>query len=196
MKDPQPQSHSRNLRGETLVLLSGGIDSTACVAFYYWRKFSVRGVFVDYGQAAAPFERLSAKSVSEFYNIPLTQLSLGGCREKSAGLILGRNALLAFIALMESGMQVGLIAFGIHEGTNYYDCSSNFLQAIQGIFDAYTQGRVRVAAPFIEWTKQEIWEFSRSAKVPLHLTYSCELGMEQPCGQCLSCRDLEALRVS
>jgi 7-cyano-7-deazaguanine synthase len=109
---------------------------------------------------------------------------------------LGRNALLTFIALMETDFQSAIIALGIHSATPYYDCSPNFLSSAQTIVDGQCDGRIRIVAPFAEWTKSEIWSYCTEKQVPLALTYSCERGGELPCGTCLSCRDLEALGVS
>jgi 7-cyano-7-deazaguanine synthase in queuosine biosynthesis len=39
------------------VLLSGGVDSTACVAFFLGESFAVRGLFIEYEQAALAKER-------------------------------------------------------------------------------------------------------------------------------------------
>lgn len=38
--------------------------------------------------------------------------------------------------------------------------------------------------------KIEVWEYAKSKRVPINLTYSCELGLKQPCGKCPSCKDL------
>lgn len=181
--------------GKVWVLISGGIDSSACLAFYLQHDFSVEGIFIDYGQSAALRESQAVKALSDHYGIPLRSLQLHGAKKKSKGLIYGRNVFLLFTALMEVGTSSGLIAIGIHSGSPYYDCSGDFLERVQPMFDAYTDGRIRPSAPFLEWSKREVWDFCHTAEVPINLTYSCELGEEQPCGKCLSCKDLEALRA-
>ena len=105
----------------------------------------------------------------------------------------GRNAFLLFSALMKFKARSGIIAIGVHSGTPYFDCSMSFVQSMQSMFDNYTDGRIRVGAPFIEWTKRDIWNYCNDRQVPLQLTYSCEEGHNSPCGQCLSCRDRDAL---
>jgi len=42
----------RKKESPALILLSGGIDSTACVHYYLDQKFDVKAVFIDYGQKA------------------------------------------------------------------------------------------------------------------------------------------------
>jgi len=176
-----------------LILLSGGIDSTACVAYYISEKFEVTGLFVDYGQAAAMHENKSAVDVSRHYNIPLEKIVVSGGRQWGAGCILGRNAFLLYIAIMNCRYESGLVGIGIHSGTNYWDCSEEFIKIMRTCFERYTDGCISIDAPFLSWKKNEIWSYSIEKKVPLELTYSCELGKEQPCGECLSCRDLEVL---
>jgi 7-cyano-7-deazaguanine synthase len=73
------------------VLMSGGVDSTACAALYLAAGREVEGVFVDYGQAASMAESDAAQRVADYYGVSLRRLTLGGSREISAGLITGRN---------------------------------------------------------------------------------------------------------
>jgi 7-cyano-7-deazaguanine synthase len=177
------------------VLLSGGIDSSACLEFYKAQRVGLFGFFVDYGQAAAPAERAAARKISGYYRVPLKEAKWLGSRASGPGLIQGRNALLVFAALLEHGDQPGLIAIGIHRGTAYYDCSPGFFGRIRSVVASYTDGRVRLAAPFLRWTKGRIVEFCRSREVPLNLTYSCEKGRQSPCNKCLSCQDRKVLHV-
>lgn len=185
---------SANL-GKVCVLLSGGIDSSACVAFYLKQNFSVRCMFIDYGQVAAQREFPSAKAIAKHYNVPFSRLTWSGIHKKNSGLVFGRNVFLLVSTLMEMPKYTGIIAIGAHSGTNYYDCAPAFFRKMQSIFDAYTKGRIQIGVPFLKWTKRDIMTFCRSYRVPLELTYSCERGLDQPCGQCLSCRDLEILNA-
>ena len=176
-----------------LVLLSGGIDSTAAVAFYLEKQYELSCLFVDYGQVAGPKEFLAAQRIAAHYKVPLRHVSCLGVDRKGEGEILGRNAFLFFIALMEFKTPSGIIASGIHAGTSYYDCSVSFVESTKTIFSGYTNGRIRISAPMLEWSKPDIWDFCQKQNVPVHMTYSCELGREQPCSECSSCKDLEAL---
>lgn len=181
--------------GEAAVLLSGGIDSTACLVFYGELGFSLRGIFIDYGQLASAREARAAKSIAEYYDVHLSKLSWSGISPKSDGPIQGRNAFLLLGALLELTDYTGILALGIHAGTTYLDCAPGFVEDMQGLFDLYTQGRVQLGTPFLKWPKTAIWDFCRTRKVPLDLTYSCECGIDQPCGRCRSCLDLEVLHA-
>jgi 7-cyano-7-deazaguanine synthase len=180
-------------RPKATILLSGGIDSTTCMAYYINERYQVAALFIDYGQAAASKEDHAAKSVCRHFNVPLRTITLSGTSRKGAGLIVARNAFLLLTAALESRAQTGIIGLGIHTGTNYPDCSESFVERIQSIFDLYTGGALQIGAPFLRWNKADIWAFASSQKIPLGLTYSCERGLSQPCGFCASCSDLEAL---
>jgi 7-cyano-7-deazaguanine synthase len=184
---------STSKKRDALVLLSGGIDSTACAEFYLSKRYSVSSLYLDYGQVAAAKEASAAKAISSHYNIPLKIVSCKGLGPWTKGPILGRNAFFLQTALMCFRGESGIIAIGIHSGTAYRDCTDGFVKAMQSTFDLYADGLISIGAPFIRWMKKDIWEYSKKKNVPVHLTYSCELGRKQPCGECLSCKDLEIL---
>lgn len=175
------------------LLLSGGIDSTACLAFYLKEEFHVECLHISFGQPGSRQERAAAERVARHFDVPLTILHWSGSADFMAGEIVGRNAFFLLGALIEIGGNAGILAIGIHAGTPYFDCSQAFLSSLQTVFDGYCDGRVRIAAPFIEWSKQQVFAFCESEGVPIELTYSCEKGTYQPCGECSSCRDRRAL---
>jgi 7-cyano-7-deazaguanine synthase len=184
-----------NQESEVLVLLSGGIDSAACVAFFQNRGNEVTGMFVDYGQISAAREKKAAGDISRYFGIKLNEVRCTGVSRKADGCIRARNALLACIALMEAGFRSGIISLGIHSGTDYWDCTKEFAALLRQLFDGYADGCVRLLLPFLGWNKRQIWNYCQEFKVPIELTYSCERGLDQPCHLCSSCRDLEVLRA-
>ena len=185
----------RRINNSVDVLISGGIDSAALLALYQSQRFIVRGLFVNFGQPAAKQEERAARLVCKHYRVPLSMITVKCAAEFSTGEIQGRNAFLVFAAILACGTRTGMIAIGIHEGTQYYDCGEGFVKSIQAVVDGYAAGRIKVATPFLKWNKQVIWEFCKKARVPVDLTYSCEKGGLHPCGKCLSCKDRKALNV-
>jgi len=182
---------------KVLLLTSGGLDSTACLAYYLNRKnLSVDSLFIDYGQLSINQELSAAKKICKHYKIKLKKISVSGMESFSQGIISGRNAMLLNIALMFFKNPIGIISIGIHAGTNYPDCSKEFVTQMQSLFDLYKSGTVVIDAPFLAWSKPQIWEFCKQQNVPIQLTYSCESGSSPACGNCLSCRDLEVLRAT
>src|SRR5713101_8085560 len=178
---------------EVLVLLSGGIDSTACLDFYRELGRPPCALFIDYGQPAARLEADAAKAVAAYYSVPLMSLKWRGYQNKRAGLIPGRNSFLISAAVMERPVSVSIIAIGVHSGTDYPDCTQSFLDAMQSALSVSENHSLQVAAPFSSWTKPDIIDYCRLRNVPFELTYSCERGTEPPCGHCLSCKDRSSL---
>jgi 7-cyano-7-deazaguanine synthase len=188
-----PQQHAVAADPEVLVLLSGGVDSAACVAFCLEVGRPTCGLFVDYQQPALKKEAASARHIADYFGIPLHRARWVGPRTKEVGLIPARNAVLLSAALMERPPTATAIAIGIHAGTPYVDCSPEFVSRMQRVYDLYFGSRVQIVAPFLEWAKSEIWSYARSKAIPFELTYSCEAGSEQPCGECASCLDRKLL---
>lgn len=176
---------------QTLMLLSGGIDSAACLNLMLKQGFEVSGFFVDYGQEAAEPEAESAERVSSHYRIDLQTLKVSTKSGQlfTPGEIRGRNAFLIFSALMYSGIKTGIVVIGVHDGTPYFDCSTRFINATAQTISESTSGKVKLIAPFEKWMKPDIIEYCKMENVPIHLTYSCEAGKLPPCGICNSCLD-------
>lgn len=182
-----------NKEANVLLLISGGIDSTALINYYLGKNYSVKGLFIDYGQLASKYERRAVNKIIGFYNIEVDFLDIGSGNHFKSGEIIGRNLLLLSTAFTYFSDGFGIIALGIHSGTNYIDCSKEFVKAVQVSFDMYKNGQVQIDAPFINLSKVEIWKYCLDNNIPIDLTYSCENGKTAGCGICLSCKDKESL---
>lgn len=183
------------MQKSAIILLSGGLDSTAALSFYKEMGYETKPIYVNYGQAAHKVEEDHAFAVSEYFELKLETLTFHSGINFSQGLIKGRNAFLIFAALISHQEHSGLISMGIHSGTNYYDCSSDFANSVNRILANYTMGEMIFDAPFINWSKRMIYDYCIKRDVPIHLTYSCENGIVPPCGHCDSCLDREALNA-
>jgi 7-cyano-7-deazaguanine synthase len=172
------------------VLLSGGLDSSCLAALYVHQGWSVRALLVDYDQPALAEELAAASVVAGQLGIRLDQIAMRGLTKWPIDAAMpGRNGLLLLAGLAHFGPAFDVIAIGIHGGSRYWDCSPDFVKAMQSIFDGYTLGVVQVGAPFVAWSKREVLAFARSAGVPVESTYSCDRPAG-PCGECGSCRDV------
>lgn len=178
------------------VLVSGGIDSTSCVHFLQGRGHDVAGVFVDFGQAAAQQERQYAELIRNRFSIPLRIVQVSTSEIFGIGELMGRNAFLIFSAILLGGCRDGLLAIGIHAGTPYFDCSPSFIERIDPLVRECSNGRVSVLAPFVQWSKDEVYSYFVNARIPLSETYSCEAGVVPTCGVCASCKDRTRLECS
>jgi 7-cyano-7-deazaguanine synthase len=180
-------------RSTVTVLLSGGIDSTACTHFYLIQNYQVQPLFFHYGQPAALSEAKSARAVCAFYKLPFRMVRIEGLKVAKSGEIVGRNLVFVSTALMYVGFKTNLVALGIHAGAPYFDCSRRFMHLCDRAFEGYSDGRVGLGAPFLRMNKGQIWSYCRQNHIPVHLTWSCEARSATPCRKCRSCRDKEAL---
>ena len=179
-----------------IILASGGVDSTACINYYKKMGFQIKAIFIDYSQKACYNELLSIRKIVSHYNIELEILFVNTAITFPSGEIKGRNAMFVIMALLANPTFQGIIALGIHSGGNYYDNTPAFVNHINEILIGYCDSRVLLDAPFIDWDKQMVFQYCKEENVPIHLTYSCEIGEKQPCGRCLSCKDRTMLNVS
>jgi 7-cyano-7-deazaguanine synthase len=180
--------HSR-----AMVLLSGGIDSSACAHLLKGQGLTVEGIFFDYGQPAAPREHTAAQAMAKHLGIPLSLVTVRGPAKHAAGEVTARNAFLLLSSIVLRPWTVGILALGIHAGTAYYDCSEAFMKAMTALVAEHTDGALILLAPFLEWNKKQVYDYFTSAKLPIELTYSCEGGANGPCAVCNSCRDRSVL---
>lgn len=183
-----------SLKKNVLILTSGGIDSTACIHYYLSLDFNVRAFFVNYGQQSLKQEYRCVQEISSYYKIELSFATCNFSNNFSNGELIGRNGFLVLTAIMANPEFKGLMSMGIHSGTPYYDCTPAFVKDMNRIVESYTNGQVKLNAPFLEWDKGMIYEYCKDEDVPVNMTYSCENGVE-PCGNCLSCLDRRILDV-
>jgi 7-cyano-7-deazaguanine synthase len=182
-----------NPSNAALLLFSGGLDSTAVLHMLLGQHFDVQTLFIDYGQAAASQEWAHAEKLARQHHVGLQMVQVKSNGEFRPGEITGRNSLLISVAVTFGSIGRGLLALGIHSGTGYYDCSPDFVMRMGHLVSEQTAGRLRLYAPFVDWTKRDIWDYCLVSNVPVGMTYSCETGGQAPCGVCPSCRDRRQL---
>ena len=174
-----------------LVLASGGVDSSTLLWLCVEQGILPNALFVDYGQAAAKSECAAVAWLCDELRVPWRYVRYSG-RRFGSGEIRGRNAYLLHTALMEFPSQSGVVLLGIHAGTGYYDCSPEFLDTMQLSYEGHTGGAVTIAAPFLHWSKHQVYGLATELNVPVEHTYSCEAA-DSPCNQCRSCSDRRTL---
>lgn len=212
---------------KAMVLLSGGLDSTTCLALAI-EKYGAENVLalsISYGQKHSK-ETEAAQNVADYYNIKLLTLDLAEIFAGSDCSLLNgstddiplesyaeqlkktdgkpvstyvpfRNGLFlssaASIAL-SNGCEV--IYYGAHSddaaGNAYPDCSSEFNEAMSRAIYLGSGNQLRIVAPFVSKTKADVVKEGLRLSAPYHLTWSCYVGGEKPCGKCGTCIDRAA----
>ncbi len=172
-----------------VVLMSGGIDSSATIVACQEPGMYLSGVFIHYGQPAAESEWKAAQQIAQHYQIEIEEVDLGVRLLSEHGEFFGRNALFILTAAGSISHRPLTIALGIHALADYYDTTPLFTKHIQRLLNGYSRGSVTFYAPFLAKTKVEVIRFAKENSVPLHLTYSCERQNAPACAECTSCLD-------
>ncbi len=201
-----------------VVLFSGGLDSSTCLAIAKEDGFAPHALSVRYGQRHE-HELSAAQRVAQALGVPLKTVALdlraiGGSAltadlevPKDAPIgggipityVPARNTILLAIAL---GYAETLDAQDLYLGVNaidysgYPDCRPAFVEAFEKLANVATaaavegRARYRVHAPLISMTKAQIIQRGTKLGVPYALTHSCydPDGDGRACGRCDSCR--------
>jgi len=197
---------------KALVLHSGGIDSSTCLAIAREMFDMVESISIDYGQRHSR-EIDAAHEVSTFFGIhhrvvdmpeppksmltdssaPVPNISYDEITGVSPTYVPFRNGqLLARLAGIAQDEGADAIFFGAHaedaKNWAYPDCTPEFIGAMANAIWVGTYMKVRLHTP-IQWMfKHEIIALGAKLGVPFELTWSCYKGEHLHCGVCPTCR--------
>jgi 7-cyano-7-deazaguanine synthase len=201
---------------KAFVLLSGGVDSSTCLAIARQRYDVVEAIGMDYGQRHKK-EMDYARNLCKFYGIEQTILNLG---DQPQSMLTNPNAEVPNISYKDivgvsptyvhfrNGQMIskiaayassrladndqGIVVIGTHAedaaGDAYPDCRLDFVGAMAAAVYIGTYHKVRLSAPLIELFKWQIVEWGDKLGVPYEMTWSCYKGEDMHCGICPTCR--------
>jgi 7-cyano-7-deazaguanine synthase len=188
---------------KTIVLLSGGIDSTVLLAHHVCKGYDVTAISFLYGQSHAK-EVDSAKEIAAFYGVShhITTLSMlgdsaltgqgkipdGHAESVDATYVPGRNILMLAVAIgFAERLEAHNVSFGANKDdfNGYPDCRPDFVDHMD--LAASLSSGVSVTAPFMKMTKRQVVEYGHQLCAPLDLSWSCYRGGNEPCGSCGAC---------
>ena len=187
-----------------LVLSSGGVDSTTCLALAVskYGKENVTALEISYGQ-----KHTKEKKIFEYSNCSLLEHSTEEIPEESydeqikktdgkpvSTYVPFRNGLfLSTAASIAISKDCDVIYYGIHRddaaGSAYPDCSDEFNQAMSQAIYLGSGKQVEIVAPFVDMNKAGVVKTGLELGAPYELTWSCYEGGEKPCGKCGTCID-------
>jgi 7-cyano-7-deazaguanine synthase len=103
----------------------------------------------------------------------------------------GRNLLFLLIGSVYA-YQVGAnaVAIGLlNEATHLFpDQTKEFLKMAENMISFSLGSTVKVIAPLMEFYKSDVLELA--LRYDVKGTYSCHGGLEEPCGICVSCKEI------
>jgi len=101
-----------------------------------------------------------------------------------------RNMMLLSLAASYAeahGMEAVFYGAQAQDEYGYWDCTREFLAAINGVLALNRKQAVQIHAPFVETSKGEIVGMGIELGVDFAHTWSCYRGGERPCGTCPTC---------
>ncbi|QSV13780.1 7-cyano-7-deazaguanine synthase [Photobacterium ganghwense] len=181
----------------SLLLLSGGIDSVALAA---WLKPSI-GLTINYGQRCAEAEIHSATQVAKALSIKhiVMDINIGslgsGDLAKTNAVSHSANSefwpyrnqfLITIGAMIAINNNCKNILIGsVSSDCRHRDGSTEFVDTIDSLV-ALQEGGIRIQAPAIELTTNQLIEKSKISEDILHWAHSCHRG-NLACGRCPGC---------
>lgn len=202
---------------KAVVLLSGGLDSTVCMAVAQSKGYQLFPISFNYNQRHDR-EIVSATKVANYYQaakhivIKTNMDAIGGSALTDKDLAVpqgdtanaeipvtyvpARNLIFLSYALgyaEVTGADKIFIGVNALDYSGYPDCRPEFINLFQQVADYSTkagvqdQRKITIETPLLHLSKKEIVLLGNDLHAPLELTTSCYNGGETACGQCDSC---------
>ena len=198
---------------KTILVLSGGLDSTTLLYKLLSEGKEVEAISFDYGQrhkkelefASKTCKKLNIKHQiieMDFLKNLISNSALTGDIEVPEGhyeaenmkltVVPNRNMIMASIA---TGYAVNInadeVALGVHAGDHiiYPDCRPEFISALRTTTLISNFKPINIYAPFLYIDKADIVKIGKELNVDYSLAWTCYKGEDKPCGVCGSCQE-------
>lgn len=196
----------------SVVLLSGGLDST--VLLYHLKSLSVEPIAlsVNYGQRHAR-ELEAAASIARMIGAPHTiadlssispllggsaltsdtiPVPLGHYEDETMKQTVVPNRNMIFLALATAfaiSSKCDSVAYAAHSGDHaiYPDCRKDFADAMEAAVSLCDWTPICLMRPFVNMTKADVVRKGHDLDVPFRETWSCYQGHTIHCGECGTC---------
>ncbi|MBP9718076.1 7-cyano-7-deazaguanine synthase QueC [Candidatus Gracilibacteria bacterium] len=198
-------------RRKTLLIYSGGMDSTTLLYKLRADGDEVRAISFDYGQRHKK-ELRSAEKICGLLKVPHQIVNIKSLNTLMAGssltsdiavpeghyqdktmrstVVPNRNMIFISLAMAAAiSQKYDRIALAVHAGDHaiYPDCRPEFIKVMQAAGRVSNYEKLGVYAPFLNKTKRQIAQIGHRLKVPFDLTWTCYKGLAKPCGKCGAC---------
>jgi 7-cyano-7-deazaguanine synthase len=199
-------------RGKTVVILSGGMDSTTLLYDAIARGLNPVALTFDYGQRhgkeitfamrttdkiRVPWELADLRKLTKFLaGSALTSSEIDvphghyAADSMKATVVPNRNMIMLSIAIAWAVVQkADAVSIGVHGGdhTIYPDCRPSFYEPMLDAARVANWHPVEIWTPFMRMSKADIVTRGHELAVPWGETWSCYEGDELHCGKCGTC---------
>ena len=197
---------------KSLVVHSGGMDSTVLLYQLLQAGDEVKALSINYGQRHSR-ELEAASALCAELGVEHRVADLSGLSDLLAGSALtssdievpeghyaednmkatvvpNRNMILLSVAAgWAISSKYDRIAYAAHSGDHaiYPDCRNEFAEALDGAIRLADWHEVSLYRPFVDMTKADIVSLGAKFEVPFEKTWSCYKGQDLHCGRCGTC---------
>ncbi|MDQ0202317.1 7-cyano-7-deazaguanine synthase QueC [Pectinatus haikarae] len=203
---------------KAVILLSGGLDSTVCMAAAKNKNYDLYPISFDY-QQRHNIELESAKKIAKFFNVKKHLIintnmnAIGGSALTDNSIevpdrdpdgtdvpityVPARNLIFLSYALGYAevlGAEYVYIGVNAVDYSGYPDCRPDFIKKFQDLADYATKAtaaehkKIEIVTPLQNLSKKDIVLLGAKLGAPLSMTRSCYNGGEKACGHCDSCK--------
>jgi 7-cyano-7-deazaguanine synthase len=189
-----------------VTLVSGGLDSTLVAALAAEEGLRQYPLFIDYGQRARDRELAACKRAMTSLGLPQPEIASlagygtlirSGLTDFSLDVVKdaftpGRNMLLLLTAAAYAfQVEADAISIGLLDErfSLFPDQTSAFLKQAEAMLNACMGRAIKVLAPLGDFSKSDVVSLAREKGI--HSTYSCHMGEELPCGNCIACNEFK-----
>ena len=202
---------------KAVILLSGGLDSSTCLAYAHAAQYSCYALSFDYGQKQraelTAAQRIATDfSVQQHHVMPLALQQWGGsalndetlevpCHHESTDVpityVPARNTIILSMALGWSEViKADAIFIGVSsvDYSGYPDCRPEYMQAFEAMANRATKRAldghpIAICTPLMHLSKSETIHLGLTLGVDYTKTVSCYRADDEglACGECSSC---------
>jgi 7-cyano-7-deazaguanine synthase len=198
---------------KAVVLLSGGMDSAVTLFIAKKSGYKANCLTFDYGQRHKK-EILFAKRIAGSAKSTCVVLKISLPWKKSALLdknikvpenrkfsskdnipatyVPARNTIFLSFGLSYAeaiGAKAVFIGANAIDFSGYPDCRPEYYRKFNELFKKATKAKgIKIVAPLLYKTKEDIVKLGAGLGVDFNLTWSCYKGGSKPCGVCDACR--------
>ena len=183
-------------------LVSGGLDSTLVGVMLKEEGAIQFPLFIDYGQKSSKKEWQTCQSVHHTLKLPEPQrMDLSGYGSvilsgltsdkhdvEAEAFTPGRNLLFLVMAsayayqVGASGISIGLLS---EEFSIFPDQKLSFIENTEKTIELALGRKIKIVTPLFDLRKIDVVKLTESKGITG--TYSCHLGEDEPCGNCIAC---------
>ena len=199
-----------------VILFSGGLDSTTCLAYAKSKGFNCYAISFNYGQRHSA-ELNAAKRIATHFgaehfivDLPISQFGGSALTDEKLDVpdfkgddeipityVPARNTIFLSFALgWAEVLKANDIFIGVSsvDYSGYPDCRPEYIQAFQRLANLATkvgaeEGSIRLQTPLISLSNAETIKLGLSLGVDYQMTVSCYKATDEghACGKCDSC---------